>query len=382
MLKYTSPATPSPHRSRILSGLKIPLVATLLFLSACSATLVQQNTDKNIAVLFLGDSHFGESYGKKVENRYAMDAFQPLLLASDFTIANLETPLTNMSVSPLAGTKDYIHRSDPEKAASTFKKYGFDAFSLGNNHTMDYGWKGLQETLTTLENAGFSSFGAGETAAQAATPLFQQIPLNDGSKKMLSLAVFGGFEYRPSYENHDFYAAEKPEAAGVNPITQEHTLLSIKEFRAKNPDAFIVIFPHWGENYAMKSAQQQQWGHAFLDAGADLIIGQGAHLFQEIEDYKGKWIVYGLGNFIFQAPGRYQKMHVEPYSVIARLLASASSRTLRLYPIFSDNLVTDYHSRFVTQSEWSQLVNRADLHPLTNGKDAFGYYFQLSVGQQ
>ena len=76
------------------------LIAALLLLSVCGAARVQDSTDKDTTILFLGDTHFGESYGKKVENRYAMDAFQALLSASDFTLANLETPLTHLRESP------------------------------------------------------------------------------------------------------------------------------------------------------------------------------------------------------------------------------------------------------------------------------------------
>ena len=84
-------------------------------------------------------------------------------------------------------------------------------------------------------------------------------------------------------------------------------------------------------------------------------MGHGAHIFQEIERYHDRWILYGLGNFVFASEGRYEKFNMPPYSVMARLILDndGSPQNLRLYPIVTNNLLTDFQPRFTTQTEFS-----------------------------
>ncbi len=354
--------------------LKLHFALLLLGLTACEPAELPKSSDL-VSVLFLGDTHFGESYEIELEDRYSMDQFVGLFKMADLTIANLETPLTTLTDSPYEGEKDYVHWSDPELATAAFEKYGFDAFSLGNNHAMDFGTEGLKETLDALGGSGFEFFGAGQDQEEAAQVFETAVPLPNGDS--FELAVLGGYESVASYEALDFYATDSQ--GGVNTITQQSTLDSIRDIKVENPEAFVVVFPHWGDNYKMKDPGQESWAHAFIDAGADLVIGQGAHLFQEVEEYERKTIVYGLGNFVFNAPGRYQKLDAAPYSVAAQLLVSADSKSLRLYPIFSDNLVTDYEPRFVTEEEFEELSEREDLKMLAADEDEIGFYFEIPL---
>ena len=103
---------------------------------------------KTVTILFAGDTSFGENYQISRQKRgeenileskgygYSLSKLQPLLSKSDFVIANLETPLTSLRDSPLAGKKRYIHHSDAEKALKAFKLHNIRIFSLGNNHSI------------------------------------------------------------------------------------------------------------------------------------------------------------------------------------------------------------------------------------------------------
>ena len=86
-----------------------------------------------------------------------------------------------------------------------------------------------------------------------------------------------------------------------------------------------------------------------------MVIGHGSHMFQEIEKFKGKWIIYSLGNLVFNAPGRYQKKNIHPYSMVAMFdineQGNNSVINLKLYPILSDNHETNYQPRFVNSKE-------------------------------
>ena len=97
-----------------------------------------------------------------------------------------------------------------------------------------------------------------------------------------------------------------------------------------------------------------------VDAGADIIIGHGGHLIQEIEKYNDKWIIYSLGNFVFNSPGRYEKENAWPYSVISILRFSFKNNKLnarvRLYPIVTDNLVTNYQTHPVDEKDFNKTI--------------------------
>jgi poly-gamma-glutamate capsule biosynthesis protein CapA/YwtB (metallophosphatase superfamily) len=128
--------------------------------------------------------------------------------------------------------------------------------------------------------------------------------------------------------------------------------------------------------------------HAIVDAGADLVLGHGAHMLQELELYHGKWIVYSLGNFVFQSRGRYQEKGVDAFSLVARLdvaeFDGGLHTILRLYPIACDNQVTNYQSYPVRQGEFQELSSlllqrspqRALLHAKWKaGTDGLGMHF-------
>ncbi len=166
----------------------------------------------------------------------------------------------------------------------------------------------------------------------------------------------------------------------------------IQKLRQENPCAYIVAFPHWGSNYNWKSKKQARLARIMVDAGADLVIGHGAHMAQEIEQYRGKWIFYSLGNFVFNSPGRYQKESAHPYSLAARLdIAQKNeilSLTLRAYPIFSDNRISNYQPRLVSKKEFNQLRSELFQHSnlptqltkqISLGKDDIGYYLNFNL---
>ncbi|MFI5211973.1 MAG: CapA family protein, partial [Ignavibacteria bacterium] len=148
---------------------------------------------------------------------------------------------------------------------------------------------------------------------------------------------------------YDFYAENnKP---GVNRLDAETLTGQIEKYRNKYPEIFIVIYPHWGNKYKPAGADQKDAAHKFIDAGADIVIGHGAHTIQEIEYYKGRWILYNTGNFIFNAPGRYSSTGAKPYGFITQLNFIDKQKTLRLYPVFTENHKTDYQLRYLDEDE-------------------------------
>lgn len=352
----------------------------------------------HVRVLFGGDTSCGESYqdgiaknggvNVLVEKGYehGLAGLDGLLGAADFRVINMETPLTAQKESPLK-TKDYLHYSDPVKVPALFAKYRPLAFSLANNHTLDQGVAGLEDTFLALNGAAISSFGAGMNLADAAKPLLQPLRIGD---RTVTLAVFGAFEYRKNYdEEFKFYArADRP---GTAPVDVPAVAKAIAELRKTTPDAYVVYFVHWGDNYVWKKPSQVAIARGLREAGVDLVVGAHAHMLQEVERDPRGWIFYGIGNFQFNAPGRYAAHKAPPFSTPLMVDFSVANGKLqavpRLYPIVSDNQMTGYQPRPVSEEELgtveSLLAEKGGWDAATRGavkrgKDAVGPYLEFS----
>ena len=349
--------------------------------------LMNQTAD----VLFVGDTSFGENYHDNnfFENRqydFFLEKLVPLLEQTDFVVANLETPITNLQTSPLAKKKKYIHWANMRKTPETLKKHNIHYVSLANNHTMDYGVKGLLQTTAVLDKHQIQWFGAGLNAPRASQPLHLKFTIG---QNIFRLIVVAGFEHRSHYKRkYNYYATEN--AGGVNGWKQQKAINQLRQIRQSNAEAFIVAYPHWGKNYSFKTRKQTNLAHTLIDAGADLVIGHGAHILQEIENYRGHWILYGLGNFVFNSSGRYQKRKVDPFSLTAKLNVSCKKNGLALklvlYPIFSDNRLSNYQSRPVTKKEMDRvqdiIFQRSPLslrQAMKAGKDETGFFLSFNV---
>jgi hypothetical protein len=384
--------------------MKKGVVSWILIAAFCyapSAAQADGDAGASIRIVILGDTSFGESYqdyrgshGKEnvLQTRgydYLIQEFADFLSLADFTVANLETPVTDAFPSPFEGAKNYIHYADVEKTPFYLEKYGFDLVSLANNHALDFGTPGLRQTLEQLAARQIDSCGAGPNSNAASRPYVQRF---DIAEQFLHIAFLCLFEYQEDYEDrYDYYAT--PERGGVNALSVDEIPAIVEELKGSYPNLFVIAYPHWGRNYEWATDDQRAQAEALIDGGVDLIIGHGAHNVQEIERYEGRWIAYSLGNFVFGSPGRYEKMKAHPYGAMALLKLSATAegvtKTLRFYPIFTDNRVTDYRSRFVTAAEFVDLRKRLRAQSgragdfdalLRSGTDAHGFFMEVDLG--
>lgn len=341
------------------------------------------------SVLLLGDLCFGASYGRRLYEDGDFDsAFENLdgpLGRAGLVVANLETTLTTQESSVLEGKKGYIHKDNP-RAAEALRRHGVDVVSLANNHAFDYGAPGLGETLDSLHASDIAVIGAGLTKEQATRSFVHDLALKRGTFR---IAVAAGKEY-VKYR-YDYYAGEG--RAGVNGWIRRTAGAQIRALREAESDAFLVAFPHWGRNYEWKINYQSKLARSMIRAGADLVVGHGAHCVQEIERVEGRWVVHSIGNSVFNTRGAYRRHpDILPYSFLARLcVAEQDCRrvvTLRLYPILSDNRRTKYRPRFVDEEELAQiraqLVTRSTAddglgEALADGDDDFGRFLELPV---
>ena len=383
-----------------MTKLLVPVILCAFVLGACSTAEEKSAEGRSIRIAILGDTAFGESYHDRLASQgrepvlrtrgygHMIEVFADYLSDSDFVVANLETPVTDRFPSPFAGRRKYIHYADIEKTPFNLEKYGFDLVSLANNHAFDYGMPGLQQTLDLLGARGIYTCGAGPTEAVAKKPYVRRFEI---AEQYLHVAFLCLFEYREEYDRKfDFYA--EGEKGGANMLFLPAIRSTVEQLRREYGNLFVIAYPHWGKNYEWATSSQRALARGMIEAGVDLVIGHGAHLLQEIERYRSRWIVYGLGNFVFGAPGRFRKDNMHPYGTMATLMlspgADAVEKTLRLHPIFTDNRVTGYRSRFVTKAEFekvrSLLSSRSGstgqfVDPIRSASDRHGFYLELDV---
>jgi poly-gamma-glutamate synthesis protein (capsule biosynthesis protein) len=250
-----------------------------LFLLMCSA-LAQAEP---VRLVFVGDVMLDDGPGKVVAvGRDPLAPFAALLADADYRIGNLECPLATTG-KPMP-EKIYTFRADP--LAARVLKGRFDAMSVANNHSGDYGRAAFVETLSVLDGAGIRHFGGGRNLAEAHAPLWIE-------KKGLRIAVLGYNEFLPrAFEaGSDF--------PGLAWSEDSHVISDIRAARAAGAD-IVIPFMHWGWEYEDgPNERQRQLAHAMIDAGADAVVGGHPHVTQGAEVYRGKPIIYSLGNFVF-----------------------------------------------------------------------------------
>lgn len=313
----------------------------------------------------LGHSYLTERWSEARDRlaREPMSFFEgiaPLLADRDALVINLETVLANDPPDIFAGQKSYLGWDDPWRTTALLKRLGVDAVTLANNHTMDFGPGPLAETIGHLRQAGIAAAGAGEDREAAARPLSFML----GERQVI---IIPAFEYRSKYDkDFDFYAGPgKPGVLGFGAEPHWSPAGLIRQHREGSQDALIIFVPHWGgaRNYEWANQDMARLASEAIAAGADLVIGHGAHSLQEIDLDPSGSTVFSLGNFIFNSPGRYRAMNGLPFSFICRLALLGSKLEMRLYPVFCDNRVTGFRCRPATGEEatmvFGQLVARS-----------------------
>jgi poly-gamma-glutamate capsule biosynthesis protein CapA/YwtB (metallophosphatase superfamily) len=213
-------------------------------------------------------------------------------VAPDARIVNLETAVTR-SDSYWPG-KGINYRMNPDNI-DCLTRLDIDCAVLANNHVLDWGYEGLEETLATLSDAGIRTAGAGLNREQAAAPA--TIDLDDGRRVVVFSLGSLTSGIPPLWSASDRHA-------GIWPL-EGHSRASIEEIAArvrsvKRPGDLIVMSVHWGANWGYEiPAEQQRLAHALIDdAGVDLVHGHSSHHPKGIEVHGGKLILYGCGDFL------------------------------------------------------------------------------------
>lgn len=203
-----------------------------------------------------------------------------LIQDADYVVGNLECPVTT-SDKPLKKTGPSLKALPHD--LKLLSEYGFNAFSLANNHILDFNTKGLDETIKSLEKCQLEYFGAGFSRKEAQKPLIKD--LNGVKIGFLSFA------------EHEFnYDSEGSIGANIfDPYISYDQIRDLKE----KVDYLIILYHGGIEYYKLPSPLLQKKCRKMIETGADFITVQHSHCIGTIEKYKNGTILYGQGNSIF-----------------------------------------------------------------------------------
>jgi len=266
----------------------------------------------NPTISFGGDVRVAKPLPTRLKNS-ALGLFQ----GSNEVVVNLEAPATDAA---LPQSRKWAVLKQSPAVIGQLKTAGVTIFHLANNHMMDYGAKGLTDTLRTIDSAGVSRIGAGVDAEEAFRPVIKTLP---GGIRAGFIGVSctnppgsGATKLSPgvaAINVHSWFYVENSfllENPGTPPIVVSKVSQKDLNFvgrlvrSVKNTVDFLAVTVHWGVPFQEYVVDYQvELGHALIDWGADLIVGHHTHTIQAVEMYKSKPIFYGIGHLMFTLKG-------------------------------------------------------------------------------
>lgn len=249
-------------------------------------------------ILITGDLVITDDYkGKDLIDQ----SIEKLFSEADYRLVNLEAPITeNTSKNKILKTGPHL-RTLGKSILPALKKLNINLVTLANNHILDYGVKGLNDTLEFCQNNNIDNVGVGENRNLANTA--KRIKLGFHKISIINFA-----------ENE--WASATEISAGANPMDLIDNVKLIQQEKEVSDLVFIVV--HGGhEYYNLPSPRMQKQYRFYVDSGADLVVGHHTHCISGYEVYKEAPIYYSLGNFLFTMPSNdddwYQGIVLDVY---------------------------------------------------------------------
>jgi len=263
---------------------------------------------EKIVLRFAGDFTLAEEGGEGVcmpimetlDDRFGGDITQvfssdllEMMRSADIFMLNNEFTFTDQG-TPREG-KTWTFRADPDRVTA-YHDMGVDLVGIANNHAYDWGKVSLLDTIATLDAAGIKHVGAGADLEEASAAVCYEL----GGRTFSFVAM----TFVESVNSDNFGQTKPAEAdspgvlhAGADP---EAALAAVEQAKA-NSD-YCVAFVHWGVELSEElDSNQKKYAKKLIDAGADAVIGSHPHILQGFEFYKGKPILYSLGNYWFNS---------------------------------------------------------------------------------
>lgn len=258
---------------------------------------------QQVTFAFAGDTHFVDQWDTEGGANYAgvpvlaqqlmadptqvLAPIAPVLSRADLAMVNLETAITQRG-QPVAG-KAYHFRS-PAESFVALKEAGVDVVNMANNHALDYGPVGMNDTFDAIASSGVPVVGIGHDAAEAFSPYRTVV---HGQR----IAIFGAVDWvEPALVASWTATNSQPGLAfSINPAR----LLAAVATARPEVDT-LIVFLHWGvEDTYCASPEQHTLAQALVGAGADVVVGSHAHRVFGAGHLGPSLVAYGLGNFVY-----------------------------------------------------------------------------------
>ena len=269
-----------------------------------------------------------------------------LLKNADLTVVNLECVIASNG-EPWTRTPKVFHfRADPE-AIMVLEAAGVDCVSLANNHAMDFEEDALLEMVDRLDAAHIAHAGAGRNLEEVEHPAW----LTAKSRK---IAVISFTDNEPGW-------AATNRSPGINfvpisPADRKLALLCSTIQRAREEGADLVIASaHWGPNMRQRpSAAFVAFAHTLMDLGVDVFHGHSAHVFQGIEIYKGKPILYDTGDFVDDYAVDPQLRNDQSALFRLQMNDATGIDHIEIFPV----LIEDFQVNLAEGRDFQEIANR------------------------
>ncbi|MFI5343294.1 MAG: CapA family protein [Chlamydiales bacterium] len=248
---------------------------------------------EQISIGMAGDVMIGRLVNdclNEVPLTYLWGDLLPLFKSCDLNLINLEAALTkNLEAVP----KVFNFKADPEKVLALIEA-SVHVVNLANNHVLDYSEKGLLETLETLDRAHILHVGAGRNAKEAKQAVIV-------SRQGIRIGFLGCTDNEPSW----MATQNRPGIRFIDVGDLEAIEEEIKQLRPQVD--LLILSMHWGPNMRERPPSYfVDFAHRLIETGVDIIHGHSAHIFQGVEFYKEKLILYDTGDFV-------DDYYVDPY---------------------------------------------------------------------
>jgi len=275
---------------------------TTIATTSAAATHAPRGNGKSVTFAFAGDVNFPAVWDTedgpppaapplaervRADPHHVLDAIAPVLSDADLSMVNVETAITDGG-EPVAG-KNYHFRS-PAETFDALTAAGVDVVNMANNHALDYGVAGLQDTFAAISASKLAVTGLGHDAGEAYRPYRATI-------KGQRIAILSATDWLEPALVPAWSATDAQPGIAFS-IDDTRLLDEVREVR---PDVdTLVVFLHWGtEETWCASGEQQDLATALLGAGADVIVGSHAHRVFGAGKVGPALVAYGLGNFVF-----------------------------------------------------------------------------------
>jgi poly-gamma-glutamate synthesis protein (capsule biosynthesis protein) len=277
----------------------------------------QSSQNKEIKILIAGDTMLARTVGQSIIN--GTDPFlgvASLFRSYDLVVVNLEANVSPPQLGNPQPGKLFTFNA-PLEVIPALKKADVGLVTLANNHTMDFGAQALTYETDNLTKNSIGYFGAGKNINGAFEPKIASLP-------GVTIAFIGLNDIETSYT--------KASSSTAGSAFFDKNLVAAALQKARQKADIVIVVPHWGVEYSLNyNSRQKEFGHFFIDSGADLVVGMHPHVIEGSEEYQGKMIYYSLGNFVFDGMSGNNTDQGNVLEVAIKNRKIASTRLIQIF---------------------------------------------------